>query len=411
MTALASSAPAHDARVITLISVAHAASHFNQLVLPPLFPFLIDAFGVGYTELGLMMTLFYATSGLAQTPAGFAVDRFGARNVLTAGTALMCGATILLGLAPNYWSMLPLVVLAGLGNSVFHPSDYSILSASVNPRRVGRAYGMHTLGGNLGWAAAPVSVLALTTFFGWRTALVTVGLIWFAIPILLLVFREDLRGDVTAEHRAGGGHGGQAAPGAALGPLLSRPVVICFIYFLLLSVSLMAVQSFLPSTLVALHRTPLDWANAALTGFLLGSSAGVVVGGILADRAARHDLLVVAGLSGAATLFVLVGAAALPSAAVVAAMAAAGFLSGTTTPSRDMLVRNAAPKGAAGRVFGFVYSGLDAGSSFGPLIIGLLLDYRLPALVLPFVAAILVMAGLSTLMLRQTRVRAVMPAE
>ncbi len=226
MTAVA--ATAHDARVITLISVAHAASHFNQLVLPPLFPFLIDAFGVGYTELGLMMTLFYATSGLAQTPAGFAVDRFGARNVLTAGTAMMCGATILLGLAPNYWTMLPLVVVAGLGNSVFHPSDYSILSASVDPRRVGRAYGMHTLGGNLGWAAAPVSVLALTSLCGWRAALVTVGLIWFAIPILLLAFRDDLRGDANAGRR-GGGHGAPAAAGEPLERWLSLPVVTCFV--------------------------------------------------------------------------------------------------------------------------------------------------------------------------------------
>ena len=408
MTAVA--APAHDARVITLISVAHAASHFNQLVLPPLFPFLIEAFGVGYTELGLMMTLFYATSGLAQTPAGFAVDRFGARNVLTAGTAMMCGATILLGLAPNYWTMLPLVVVAGLGNSVFHPSDYSILSASVDPRRVGRAYGMHTLGGNLGWAAAPVSVLALTSLFGWRAALVTVGLIWFAIPILLLAFRDDLRGDANAGRR-GGGHGAAAAAGEPLERWLSLPVVTCFVYFLLLSISLMGVQSFLPSTLDSLYGTPLDWANAALTGFLLGSSAGVVVGGILADRAARHDLLVVAGLSGAAGLFVFVGAVDLPTLTLVATVTVAGFLSGTTTPSRDMLVRNAAPKGATGRVFGFVYSGLDAGSSFGPLAIGVLLDYRLPALVLPSIAAILVLAGLSTLTLRRTRTPEPVPAE
>jgi MFS family permease len=411
MTTSAHPVPAHDTRVITLISVAHAASHFNQLVLPPLFPFLIDTFGVGYTELGLMMTLFYATSGLAQTPAGFAVDRFGARNVLTAGTALMCGATVLLGLAPNYWSMLPLVVLAGLGNSVFHPSDYSILSASVNPRRLGRAYGMHTLGGNLGWAAAPVSVLALTTFFGWRVALVTVGLLWLAIPLLLLAFREDLRGDANAGRRAGAAHGQNAVPGEALGPLLSFPVVTCFVYFLLLSISLMGVQSFLPSTLDSLYGTPLDWANAALTGFLLGGSAGVVVGGILADRAARHDLLVVSGLTGAAVLFVLVGLVQLASLALIATMTLAGFLSGMTTPSRDMLVRNAAPKGATGRVFGFVYSGLDAGSSVGPLVIGVLLDHRLPALVLPWIAAILVLAGLSTLTLSRARAPAALPAE
>ena len=408
MTAVSPSAPVRDARVIGLISVAHAASHFNQLVLPPLFPFLIDAFGVGYTELGLMMTLFYATSGLAQTPAGFAVDRFGARNVLTAGTALMCGATMLYGLAPNYWAMLPLAVLAGLGNSVFHPSDYSILSASVDPRRLGRAYGTHTLGGNLGWAAAPVSMLALSTLFGWRAALIIVGLVWFAVPILLVVLRDDLRDDAERKPEK---PKEDAAAGEVIGPLLSRPVVICFVYFLLLSVSLMGLQSFLPSTLDALYATPLDWANAALTGFLLGGSAGVVVGGILADRAARHEILVLGGLTGAAFIFLFVGTVQLPWPTLVLTVGVAGFLSGTTTPSRDMLVRKAAPKGGTGRVFGFVYSGLDAGSSFGPLIVGVLLDYRAPALVLPFLAAVLVMAGLSTLTLRQGKVPEAAPAE
>src|SRR5260370_3134825 len=168
---------AEDLRVIGLIGVAHAVSHFFQLVLPPLFPLLKDAFGVSYAELGLLATFFYAASGLSQTPAGFAVDRFGARAVLLSGIFLFASAILLIGLAPSYWVMVPLVVAPGIGNSVFHPADYSILTGGVRKDWLARAYGGHQLGGNLGWAVAPAAELTLSHFFGGRIALVLLALL------------------------------------------------------------------------------------------------------------------------------------------------------------------------------------------------------------------------------------------
>ncbi len=174
-----------DVKIISLVSTAHGFSHFFQLVLPPLFPFMTDAFGIGFGEAGVLMLLFYATSGLAQTPSGFLVDRFGARNVLLGGLTLGATSIGLVGLAPSFWAVMPLAVLAGLGNSVFHPADYSILTHTVSHPRMARAYGVHTLAGNIGWTAAPVTVLTLSHFLGWRGALLAVGCLGIAVVLLL----------------------------------------------------------------------------------------------------------------------------------------------------------------------------------------------------------------------------------
>ncbi len=383
-----------------LIGLAHGCSHFFQLVLPPLFPFMIRDFGVGYTELGVMMTVFFVSSGFSQPVAGFLVDRVGARTLLFGGLALYSSAILLTSVLPYFWLYLPVMVLVGLGNSVFHPADFTILNASISPARVGRSFGMHTLGGNLGWAAAPVLMLLLASLWGWRTAVFGAGLAGLAVLALLLWNRNALRED-AGEHDVAASTEAVASPTpAGLRPILSLPIFLCFLYFVLLAIAIVGVQNFLPVTLNVLHRTPLALAGTALSGFLLGASAGVVVGGILADRSSRYAVVIVAGLCGSALLFVVVGSFSLPGTALVMVVAAAGFLSGTTTPSRDMLVRSATPKGATGRVYGFVYSGLDAGAALAPLTIGIMLDRGEPRLVLWLVSIALFLAVFTALSVR-----------
>ncbi|MBP6819629.1 MAG: MFS transporter [Ferrovibrio sp.] len=389
--------PFRDMQVMALIGLAHGISHFFQLVLPSLFPLLKDDFQVSYTQLGAVMTVFYVTSGLLQTPAGFLVDRIGARNVLLGGLGLYCAGILLYGLAPSFWMLFPIALLAGAGNSVFHPADYSILNASVNQTRLGRAYGSHTLGGNLGWALAPPLMAGAALLLGWRGALALAAVIGFATLALLLLGRERLAEDVNSKGRA------QSAGGdkASLAPMLSLPVLVCFGYFLLLAIGLVAIQNFLPTTLDALHGTPLSLATIALTSFLLGASAGVMLGGIVADRGIPPGKIVVFGLLSAAALLLLVARFDLPALPMVAAIAAAGFLQGSTTPSRDLIVRAAAPKGASGRVFGFVYSGLDAGSALAPLAVGLLLDHGAPQHVLVLSAATFALTTLTVYGIRR----------
>lgn len=374
-----------DIKVIGLVSSAHFMSHFFQIVLPPIFPLLKGAFGVGYTELSIVMTLMYATSGLMQTPAGFLVDRLGPTRVLIGGLGLYSAAVLLYGFAPNVWVLAALAVAAGLGNCVFHPSDYAILSARVEATRLGRAYGVHNLGGSLGWAAAPIAVLILSSVFGWRAGLTILGAAGLLLTLYLVVESAAL----TTEGLASGAGDKVVSPA---GMFVSRPILVCFGYFTLLAVATVTLQAFLPSSLVSGFGVSVQVANSALTSFLVGSALGMFAGGILADRFARHELVVASGLLTAASLSLSIGVVAMPIAALILCIAVAGFGFGCTTPSRDMLVRGATPAGATGRVFGFVYSGLDLGSAMTPPFLGLLLDHHLARLVFVFAAIILFLA-------------------
>ena len=394
-----------QARVIGLIALAHGASHFYQLALPPLFPHLKQAFGVGYTELGTLMTVFYVFSGAAQTGAGFLVDRFSARSVLLGGLALLSVAIILAGLAPVFWMLFPLAALAGLGNSVFHPADLSILTASVRRTRHGRAYGFHTLGGNLGYALAPIVMVGLALEVGWRSALMAAGAGGLVLLLLLFVNRNLLLDahDETppapatpaARERPRG-----TAPRWPLGvigreliPLLSVPVLLCFAFFVLVAAATIGLQSFFPALMDRLYGLPVAEGAPLLSVFLFGASGGVVLGGFLAERASgRLQLVIGAGLAGAAAVFVAISFGVFPAAALAAPFALAGILVGVTMPSRDMLVRETAAAQARGRVFGFVYSGLDSGAAAAPLVVGLLLDHGDPRAVLWLVAALLLLA-------------------
>lgn len=358
-----------DVRVIGVIGVAHFFSHFFQLVLPPLFPLLKTVFGVTYVALGLTMSVFFGASGIGQTLSGLLVDRVGAHRVLMGGMALFAGSIALAGLVPSYWMLLPVALLAGLGNSVFHPADYSILNALVHPRRIGRGYSVHAISGNLGWAVAPTVVFTLTASFGWRPALVTVGGIGLAMVAVLAT-----QGGAFATAR--GGARGKGATDVRL--LFTAPILAAFAYFALIATALIGVQTFGVTGLMRVYETPMAMATAALTAFLLGSATGILAGGFLADRTQRHDVIAVSGLIGTAALMMVLATGSVAISLLPVILAVAGFCQGVTGPSRDMLVRAATPPGASGRVFGFVYSGLDLGSCLVPLAFGWILDHGDP---------------------------------
>ncbi|HEX8165563.1 MAG TPA: MFS transporter [Beijerinckiaceae bacterium] len=388
----AAAQPARDVRVVSLIGLAHGSSHFFQLALPPLFPLVKDALGVSYTELGLVMAVFFTVSGFSQVAAGFVVDRFGPQRILPIGIALFGLATAAAGFSHGFWSLMPFAVLAGLGNSVFHPADYAVLSARVTPSRMARAYSVHTVMGTLGWAAAPVTMIGLASRFGWRAALIGAGLAGIAFAALIVLEHRQLRADV---HRP-----------ADMAPndwrlLMTAPILSCFLYFALLSVAQGGTQNFLPTLLPLVQDITYGLAASATTLYLIGSAAGALAGGIVADLTPNHARVVGAGLAGAGIATLVLGYAALPHAVVFGAVALTGFLTGATTPSRDMLVRAATPRGATGKVFGFVYSGLDLGSVLAPLMIGVMLDHHLARATFAVMAGALVLTIASAFLVRR----------
>jgi len=402
------SASAHlfrrDAKVIGLVGSAHCLSHFFQLCLPPLFPLLKAEFGVSYATLGALMSVFYIASGLCQFGAGFAVDRYGARPVLFAGMSLMAGGALVAGLVPDVAWLFPIALLMGLGNGVFHPADFAVLNANVAAKHLGHAYSTHGVGGALGYAIAPVVSYGLGSTLGWRQALLVMGAIGIVGLAVLATQRRALSSRMPVAGAA------QPTLASSLALFRQRAILLCFAYFVVMMLGTVGIQTFAGTALNAAYGLPMAIGTSALTAYLLGTTAGILAGGFLAARTGHHDRVAATGLAAGGLLMLAVGALPLAAALALPVFAVTGFALGATGPSRDMIVRGATPAGASGRVYGFVYSGIDVGATIAPVIVGLLLDHHLPRAMFVAVAACLFVAIGTVLQVRRTRTRRAVPA-
>jgi len=356
-------------RTLVGISTAHWVSHFHMFVLPMLFPFLKDRLGVSYIDLGFALTVFAVVSGLTQAPIGYLADHIGARKILLMGLTLGGGALIMLGLHLSYPWLIASAVLLGLANSVYHPADYAILSAHMDEARMGRAFSIHTFAGFLGGAVAPAVVAALAATIGGHGALIVTGAVGPLVALLLVVIGIP---DASAADRE---IEGVRAPRQNV---ITHALIVLTIFFMLLSLSSAGIGNFGVVALMSGYGASFSAANIALTAFLGASAVGVLAGGFLADHTKRHGQVAAACFAIDAAIVFMIAAINLPSPLLTAAMALAGFLGGVIAPSRDMLVRNAAPPGAAGRAFGIVSTGFNIGGIVSPLLFGWIMDQNLP---------------------------------
>ena len=383
-TATTATAPPlrQDATVIGLVGLAHAVSHFSQLLLAPLFPWLKADFNVSYTELGLLLTVFFVVSSIVQTASGFVVDRFGPRPVLLGGLTLLGLAALAYASSQSYAMLAASAVLAGIGNGVFHPVDYTLLNRKVHKSRLGHAYSAHGITGTLGWALAPALMVPVALAGGWRMAMLCAAGVAFAVLALLWWQRGRLalEADASLPGALAASSGATAAPSAlpaAEGPFdfLRIPAVwMCLLFFLLYAVVLSAVQSFAPEAARQLHAVPVQLVAACLSIYMLCSASGMVLGGFLAADPARCERVVGVGMGLAAVIALSVAYLPIAPAMVPVMFGLMGAVSGTAGPSRDMLVKRSTPENASGRVFGVVYSGLDIGQAIAPLVFGRLMD-------------------------------------
>jgi len=388
-----------DATVIGLVGLAHGVSHFSQLLLAPLFPWLKDAFGVGYAELGFLLTIFFVVSCAVQALSGFVVDRFGPRPILFAGLSLLSVAAFGFAASTSYWMLALFSVVAGIGNGVFHPVDYTLLNRKVQESRLGHAFSVHGITGSLGWALAPALLVPLTLAYSWRVALAAAGVLVLAVIVVLWLGRAHLAlGPVPARQPASG-RGGEGSFA-----FLSIPAVwMCFAFFLFYAMSLSGVQAFATEAARQLHDVPAHLAAICLTVYMVCSACGMVMGGFLASDPARCERIVAIGFGAAAAIALLVGFAPLPALAVPVLFGVMGFGAGIAAPSRDLIVKRSSPDNATGRVYGVVYSGLDIGQAVAPLLFGTLMDMHQPAQVWLGIAAVQAVLIVSAFNVRRVR--------
>ena len=382
-----------DAEVIGLVSVAHGTSHFYHLILAPLFPWLKVEFGLSYAELGFLMTMFFIVSTIMQAAAGFWVDHSGPLKVLFFGVAMLAISAIVLSFSSGYWSLLLGACLAGLGNGVFHPADYTLINRRVSPERVAHAYSMHGVSGALGWAASPAVLVAVTTFAGWRQALLVASGIAFVMLAVLYWRRQVLMGSQEQRDRE---EIARKNTSALSFDYLKLPMVwMCWGFFFLSALALSGVQSFAPTAMQLLYDLPIALTTTAYSSYMLASAGGMFIGGFVATRARFPERVIAIGFILGSSISVLIAMTVVSGSTMMSLFTVMGFCVGIAGPSRDLMIRSATPKEASGRVFGTVYSGLDSGLAIGPLMFGLLMDWKMVPGVFILIAVFLMMALLT----------------
>jgi MFS transporter, FSR family, fosmidomycin resistance protein len=377
-----------ELRMVAPICAAHFVSHYYMIILAPLFAFIQADYRLSYTELALALTAFNVVSAAFQTPAGFLVDRVGARVVLIAGLALGVVAFAVAGLVNSYAVFVAMFAVAGLGNTAYHPADYSLLSQHTPPSRIGQVFSFHTFSGILGSAVAPATLLAVQSQFGWRGAFVAAAILGAAV-LALLILQWPSEPEATAEKhppKTSGKADETSDQQTSWSLLLSPPIMLNLGFFILISI-MGGITNILIVALAALYGTPDTVANISLTALLSMNAVGVLVGGFLASRTTRHVTVAALSLALAGVATLLMGLVGHSTVALIAASSLAGLFTGIVSPSRDMLVRAVTPPGAFGRVFGFVSSGFNIGSMFAPMIYAMMMDRGEPRTVFLISAA------------------------
>ena len=365
-----------ERKVINLVSAAHFFSHFFILTLPPLFLTIKEDLNITFTQLGIMVSVYAVGSFVGQYPMGVFADKYGPRWILICGILIVSVAFILMGLIPVYWIMVGLALMAGLGDSVFHPANFVVLTASVAPERSGRAYAFHAFAGFAGFAAAPIVVDAFRVFWNWHFALISVGCLGVIMTLVLISNKDLLIGEKKRSHldQVLAPSGKPAQVMGVLEFIKFPPILILFFFYVAVALAGSGIQQFSPSALPVMYEADVSAANQVLFVYMVTISIGILAGGYIADKVTRLDMVATVGYLIGIIMICVVALKALPFIFAAAALAIAGFMMGIVMPSRDVLVRAVTPKGNAGKAFGFVNSGFGFAGIIGPLIFGKIMD-------------------------------------
>ena len=386
--------PSQEIKVIGLISFGHMMSHFFFFVMPPLFLSLKQEFDVSYAVLALPMAAYALAAGVTQTPVGFLIDRIGARKLLILGSGIQGLSVAAIGFTDTFWQLMVLYTITGIANTVFHPADYGILSGSVAKERLGRAYSVHLFSGNLGWVLVPGVMIGLTALWDWRAAFIIVGMVGFVFSLFVWAMHDSLSEEVSERDKeaAKSDHDSHSLS-EGLRLLMSYPIMMCMLFYVMLTIGFTGVRSFIVVALNQLYGMSEILGNTILTGFMAGSAAGVLVGGFVADRYGPRIATAFATLVSAGVMLVFIGSYELPAPVILIAITLSGALQGVLLPSRDLLIRAVTPQGSMGKVLGFLTTGMMLATAAVQPVFGWLMDIQEPRWIF-WLSAIFVVGGL-----------------
>ena len=387
--------PLQEIKVIGLISFGHMMSHFFFFVMPPLYLSLQQEFDVSYAVLALPMSAYALAAGITQTPVGFLIDRIGARKLLILGSAIQGLSIAAIGFSDTFWQLMVLYTITGIANTVFHPADYGILSGSIAKERLGRAYSVHLFSGNLGWVLVPGVMIGLAALWDWRAAFIIVGVVGFIFSLVVWAMHGSLSEEVSASDKAAAAKSDHNAHSVSEGLrlLVSYPIMMCMLFYVMLTIGFTGVRSFIVVALNQLYGMSEILGNTILTGFMAGSAAGVLIGGLVADRYGPRIATAFATLVSAGIMLVVVGSYELPAAVILTAITLSGLLQGVLLPSRDLLIRAVTPQGSMGKVLGFLTTGMMLAAAAVQPVFGWLMDIQEPRWVF-WLGAVFVVGGL-----------------
>jgi MFS family permease len=383
--------PLQEIKVTGLISFGHFMSHFYFMVLPPLYLTLQNEFSVSYAVLALPMAIYALAAGITQTPIGFMVDRIGARKLLILGSGIQGLSIAAIGLTDTFWQLIALYTITGIANTVFHPADYSLLSGSISKERLGRAFSIHLFSGHLAWVVVPIVMVGL---WDWRTTFIVVGMVGFLFSIVVWAMSGSLREEAPHRNKSANKSnqdGNSLKEGFTL--FLTFPIMMCMLFYVMLTIGFTGIRSFIVVALNQLYGISEILGNTILTGFMAGSAAGILIGGLVADRYGPRIATAIATLVSAGVLLVWVGTFELPFAIILTAITLSGILQGVLLPSRDLLIRAVTPQGSMGKVLGFLTTGMMLAAAAVQPVFGWLMDIQEPRWVF-WLSAIFVVGGL-----------------
>ena len=347
-----------NAAVLSPISAAHFMSHLYQTCLPILFPLLHTELGISFVALGFVMTVFTLTAGASQVPIGFLIDRVGPVYLLIGGLALEASAILLMGFSVEYAALVGLAMVVGMGHAVFHPADYTILSANVDEKSIGKAFSIHTFSGHLGNAPPPALFGLLLLFLDWRQTLIIAGCIGFPVMVWIVLASPHLSTHpIRSPDPQGMKPSEKTTAPIGFSSLLTKPMILLFLFFIVTAFTSHVVRAFSVSAFGFTQGLSTASAAGLLSSYLFASALGVLAGGMIVDRVKRHDLVAAAGFTVAAIMMVMFSAVPLPVLVIGVLFSIVGGIQGMIRPARDMMVRAATPPGGVGKAFGIFRRG------------------------------------------------------